>query len=185
MYKLLTFILLLIYPQVSFSTPVNAHAEKIVDSLYMVELSVNGVVNHLTNEWSDVPDVELGLECFESEVSPKLKQFYIEVLKNSIELQSLKDGAFLTSRAGVINSKEFVLSADFAEEAKSKSFRVDVFTLIMASKQTSSSTAKKELLEASDWLKVNGPIFSTNWISKIEQYQGIIQASLGACFEME
>jgi hypothetical protein len=185
LYKLLTFILLLSYPQISFSTAVTSHAEKIVDSLYMVELSVNGVVNHLKNEWSDVPDVALGLECFESEVSPRLKHFYVEVLDSSIEPQTLKKGSFLTSKAGVINSKEFVLSADFAEEAKSKSFRVDVFTLIMASKQVESSMAKNELLGASDWLKVNGPIFSTNWVSKIEQYQGIIQGALGSCFEME
>ncbi len=138
MYKLLTFSLLFIYSQTSFSDTVTSHAEKIVDSLYIVELSVDGVVNYLKTEWSDVPNVELGLKCFEYEVSPKLNQYF-----------------------------------------------VDVYTLVMASMEVDSSIAKKELLDASEWLKVNGPLMSNKWVSEIDKYQGVIQRALGVCFELE
>lgn len=151
----------------------------------MVELSVDGAVAHLTNEWADIPDVELGLECFANEAHPKLKTFFAEVLESSIEPSTLKKGASLTSKEGVINSKGFVLSSDLAQEAKSKNIRVDAYILLMAAKQVKNETAKKELHDASNWLIANGPLYSAEWVSNMKQYYQIVQGSLASCFEME
>jgi hypothetical protein len=151
----------------------------------MVELSVNGALTRLSADLGDMPEKEIGLSCFTTEVTPKLKSYFTDTLVNSLDTDTLKQGAYLSGQAGVINSKDFILTSDLAKEAKSKEIRADVYMFYMASKEVDTELAQKELLDTSNWLKTNGPLYSKQWVGTIKQYFSIIQDSIGACFEME
>ena len=183
MVKLITFLTLILISLKSHSSESNAI--KIVDSLFMVELSVNGALKRLSADLGDMPEKEIGLNCFTTEVAPKFKSYFTDILVNSLDSNTLKQGAYLSNQAGVKNSKQFILASDLAKEAKSKNIRADVYMFYMASKDAGTPLAKKELLDTSDWIKVNGPLYSKLWASRIEQYFSIVQDSMGACFVME
>ena len=183
MVKLTTFLTLIIFSINSYSSESNA--SKIVDSLFMVELSVNGALTRLSADLGDMPEKEIGLNCFTTEVTPKLKSYFTDTLVNSLDSDTLKQGAYLSGQTGVRNSKEFILASDLAKEAKSKGIRADVYMFYMASKEADTPLAQKELLDTSNWLKANGPVYSKQWVGTIKQYFSIVQDSIGACFVME
>jgi len=154
-------------------------------ALAVTDLTVNHGSWAIGQQLPESPDKSSIVECFKNEFKPKAEDFFNKMLYQALSSTELRNGAELANKSSVIRNYDFIMTNSllYGEEAKQNGKRLDSYLYILASKKADKENEKKELLEFSKWVDVNGPKFSDEIIANIKEHHSDMSNSLDSCLK--